>query len=108
MDRKSKTFVSFTGIAFAAVLGLSYASPEEGTLFCQCDPNISFDHTLPLSHPVNRCASTQSDAVSWLSWISGDSGSYQFHFIDLLELLSRTKDYTQENKSNRPATNSTK
>ncbi|MGJ8682383.1 hypothetical protein [Paraglaciecola sp.] len=95
MNRKSKSFLSLTGVAFATVLGLSYASPQEGSLFCHCETNISFDHNLPLSHPVNRCASSQSDAVSWSSWISGKSSSYQFHFIDLLELLSRTKDYTK-------------
>ncbi|MCF2947626.1 hypothetical protein L0668_05860 [Paraglaciecola aquimarina] len=100
MNRKSKSFLSLTGVAFAAVLSFSYASPEQGRLFCQCEENIAFDHNLPLSHPVNRCASTQSDAVSWGAWISGKSSSYQFHFINLLELLSRTKDYTQNASSN--------
>lgn len=99
MIRKSKSLVSLTGVAFAAVLSLSYASPEEGNLFCSCEANISFDHTLPLSHPVNRCASMQSEGVSWTSWFSGRSSSYQFHFIDLLELLSRTNDYTQDSKN---------
>jgi hypothetical protein len=27
--------------------------------------------------------------TSWMSWFSGQSSSAQFHFIDLLELLSR-------------------
>lgn len=95
--------IRLTAVAFVAVLSFSYSSQNQGTLFCHCKPDLAFDHTLPLSHPINRCASTQSGAVSWYSWISGKSGSYQFHFIDLLELLSRTKDYTQENKTNSPA-----
>lgn len=105
MNRKSKSLVGFTGVAFAAVLSLSYASPQEGNVFCSCEANISFDHTLPLSHPINRCASTQSEAVSWSSWFSGRSSSYQFHFIDLLELLSRTSDYTQDRKTSNNTTN---
>jgi hypothetical protein len=92
MNRKSKSLVGLAGIAMAVVISLPYATTEKGTLSCQCEPNVAFDHTLPLSHPVNRCAASQSDAVSWFSWFSGKSGSYQFHFIDLLELLSRTKD----------------
>ncbi|GGW52207.1 hypothetical protein GCM10008111_05260 [Alishewanella tabrizica] len=26
---------------------------------------------------------------SWVSWLSGDSRSTQFHFVDFLELVSR-------------------
>jgi hypothetical protein len=32
---------------------------------------------------------TLAPQTSWLSWFSGQSSSAQFHFIDLLELLSR-------------------
>lgn len=32
---------------------------------------------------------TQAPQPSWSSWFSGNSRSTQFHFIDLLELLSR-------------------
>lgn len=31
----------------------------------------------------------QAPQPSWYSWFSGNSRSTQFHFIDLLELLSR-------------------
>jgi hypothetical protein len=34
-----------------------------------------------------QCAITPQ--TSWMSWFSGQSSSAQFHFIDLLELLSR-------------------
>lgn len=33
--------------------------------------------------------STSSDSVSWFSWLTGKSLSYEFHFLDLVELLHR-------------------
>ncbi|WP_158972097.1 hypothetical protein [Paraglaciecola sp. L3A3] len=101
MNRKFATVCSLSGLGLIAILTFSSASSDEGQLFCSCAPDIAFDHTLPLSHTVNRCASMQSDAVSWSSWFKGSSGSNQFHFIDLLELLSRTKDYTTEDYTDR-------
>lgn len=45
---------------------------------------------------VNETVVTQTDAVSndvsWRSWFSGDSRSKQFHYLDLLELLLRDGD----------------
>ena len=33
----------------------------------------------------------QAEQVSWMSWLTGRSSSYRFHYLDLLELLSRQK-----------------
>lgn len=54
---------------------------------------------LPASISGNQCHLTtqgstlqeclNSDKQSWYSWFQGKSRSTQFHFIDLLELLSR-------------------
>lgn len=46
-----------------------------------------------MDHPT-QCAGpdkvTCIDAQqSWVSWLSGDSRSAQFHFVDFLELVSR-------------------
>ena len=30
-----------------------------------------------------------SQSVSWFTWLMGQSVSFEFHFLDLLELLSR-------------------
>lgn len=90
-----------TGSLAASVLfiALAYAQmePAEGTLTCSCAPQVVFDHSLPMSHPINRCASKQSTGVSWFSWITGRSTSYQFHYLDLLELLTRVENSTQDN-----------
>ncbi|GIU49290.1 hypothetical protein [Shewanella sp. KT0246] len=65
------------------------ASDNREQLFaenCACSDSATYNSSLPSSHPNNRCA-TQSDDVSWGSWVTGNSRSSQFHFLDLLELL---------------------
>jgi hypothetical protein len=95
MNRKSKSFltltgVTLTGIAAAAILSVSQVSIDDRNVFCGNLDKVVLDHGLPVSHPVNRCAADQSQGVSWSEWFTGRSRSYQFHFIDLLELLSRS------------------
>jgi hypothetical protein len=96
MDRKLKNSVSFAACALLALLAIGQTSTSEDNIFCSCPQYISFDHDLPMSHPINRCASVQADEISWSGWVKGQSASYQFHFIDLLELLSRYADETDE------------
>ncbi|MDP5129699.1 MAG: hypothetical protein NWQ54_02370 [Paraglaciecola sp.] len=83
------------------VVMLTYAQfpKDEGSVFCSCSQGIAFETQLPMSHPINRCASASVAQVSWMSWVSGRSNSYQFHFLDLLELLSRQT----EAPKNKPA-----
>lgn len=33
--------------------------------------------------------------LNWVSWLTGRSSSYPFHFLDLLELLFRSKSHEQ-------------
>ena len=42
---------------------------------------------------AENCVSKALEAqqVSWGAWLTGRSSSYRFHFLDLLELLSRRK-----------------
>ncbi|MFT4807160.1 MAG: hypothetical protein ACI9LX_000477 [Paraglaciecola sp.] len=95
MNRKSKslftlTGVTLTGLATVAVLSFSQGALHDENAFCGNLESVVFDQNLPVSHPVNRCADHQSQGVSWSEWFTGRSSSYQFHFIDLLELLSRS------------------
>lgn len=78
----------------ATMLFLSTSSSEldtANTQACVCDSNITYQASLPSSHPNNRCAD-QANNLSWGNWITGNSRSSQFHFIDLLELLHGNKD----------------
>lgn len=83
---------TFIGVMVVALLGLLNLSSYQRHSFADCPENLNFQHSLPLSHPINRCAALESQSISWSSWFTGHSSSYQFHFIDLLELLSRTSD----------------
>jgi hypothetical protein len=98
MHSRSKSLLIMAGTALSLSLGFAKLSVGNETLFCSCAENIAFDHRLPLSHPTNRCALKQNDRVSWSSWVTGRSSSYQFHFIDLLELLSRVTDSQPSNQ----------
>lgn len=63
------------------------AAPVNQT--CQCEKRTEYNPKLPESHPENLCAAESKLAkVSWIDWVLGNSGSAQYHFMDLLELLS--------------------
>ncbi|WP_340678335.1 hypothetical protein [Paraglaciecola sp.] len=89
MSKKLFTLGSSTLVVAIAIAFSQVSSTNPGTVFCSCPSGLAFATELPMSHPINRCASEQVAGVSWLSWLSGQSNSYQFHFLDLLELLSR-------------------
>ena len=79
-------------LSTALVAVLSFAGDMEQQGFCSCPANSEFDKTLPMSHPINRCATQQTSGVSWSSWFTGSSATKQFHYLDLLELLTRATD----------------
>lgn len=84
------------------VTALSFAGnlEDEGLLFCSCPENVVLNTELPMSHPINRCATQQASSVSWMSWFTGSSANKQFHYLDLLELLTRVDDPAQSTSSN--------
>lgn len=69
-----KAAVISTGIIVGA---LSFALPEW----------VATQHCQQLIQSAIEC--TEVEQQNWLSWITGKSRSTQFHFVDLLELLSR-------------------
>lgn len=44
-----------------------------------------------VNQPQSQCLKVEEDS-SWISWLTGDSRSAQFHYLDLLELLTGTDD----------------
>lgn len=48
---------------------------------------VASHHCQQLAQSAMPC--TEVDQQNWLSWFTGKSRSTQFHFVDLLELLSR-------------------
>jgi len=51
---------------------------------CQTTVKLGFDQT-----EVRTLQCNEVEQPSWRSWVTGKSRSTQFHFIDLVELLSR-------------------
>jgi hypothetical protein len=98
MNRKSKKLFTLAGSALVVAVAIAQVPANPGMLFCSCPSGLAFATELPMSHPINRCAAEQVAGVSWSSWFSGQSNSNQFHFLDLLELLSRQAE-TVQNKT---------
>ena len=86
--------------ALVAMLSVAGDLEDEGLQFCSCSANVELNATLPMSHPINRCATQQSAGVSWVSWFTGSSATKQFHYLDLLELLTRVTSKDSEQGSN--------
>ncbi|SFC53062.1 hypothetical protein [Pseudoalteromonas denitrificans] len=45
---------------------------------------------------ISQC---QASNKSWFSWLTGNSRSAQFHYLDLLELLSNSENKDQNNSA---------
>lgn len=77
-----KTFALI--ISFAA--GVYLLPQQQNIATASCTNAVTLAQNGIESYTV-QC--TLAPQTSWLSWFSGQSSSAQFHFIDLLELLSR-------------------
>ena len=89
----------------ALVSALMYPQPEVQTSVCDFQPASNFNPKLPASHVQNQCARDRDGVVqvSWFSWLSGKSPSFQFHFLDLLELLHSDSDKQNFSQSSNDA-----
>ncbi|WP_144211970.1 hypothetical protein [Shewanella donghaensis] len=77
---------STTALMLVAYVAMSENQQNLQAKQCDCSNDVTYNSSLPSSHPTNRCA-IDSDNVSWGDWVTGNSRSSQFHFLDLLELL---------------------
>ena len=66
--------------------GLYLLPQEQHSVMASCINSVAVAQNGVESFTVQCELAPQT---SWLSWFSGQSSSAQFHFIDLLELLSR-------------------
>lgn len=78
-------------VVIMTALGIQGVANPAASSACVCSADTTYNSALPSSHPNNRCASQASD-LSWKTWITGQSRSNQFHFVDLFELLHGHKD----------------
>ncbi|GGA63787.1 hypothetical protein GCM10011369_01460 [Neiella marina] len=85
------------------VAGFAYQGQTQavtGLLSCDCEAGVEYNNALPSSHPTNQCAlASETPSTSWYGWATGSSRSTSFHFLDLLELISRnSSDRIQSDK----------
>ncbi|RVU40357.1 hypothetical protein EOE67_07110 [Rheinheimera riviphila] len=59
---------------------------QQNSVIASCTNTVAMTQNGVESFTV-KCA--LAPQTSWASWFSGQSSSAQFHFIDLLELISR-------------------
>ncbi len=78
--------MKFTKLYKAALIS---AGISAGALYVVAPELLSSPHCAALDDITaqQQCMATQQQ--SWFSWFQGNSRSTQFHFVDLLELLSR-------------------
>ncbi|MEW9797365.1 hypothetical protein [Alteromonas sp. CYL-A6] len=79
-------------VTLSIVAGVMLTSTAAITLTMSKDCAWQAQTDMPANNPVvvsqipQQCDASVTE-VSWLSWLAGKSSSYQFHFLDLLELL---------------------
>jgi hypothetical protein len=68
----------------------------------QASAEPSCQQLLSKTEQATLAAQCQSSAeeVTWLNWLTGDSYSMQFHFFDLIELISGAHDRAQKSYAN--------
>ncbi|KTF14093.1 hypothetical protein [Pseudoalteromonas sp. H105] len=73
--------------ATAITIGtISFLSKSDAELLVSNDCQCSSEHFVK---NAAHCMNAEQES-SWMSWITGDSRSAQFHYLDLLELLTRS------------------
>ena len=79
-------------IAFNSAIVCADVSDDRAVNKRRCSVNA--DHIQSLNH-AKGCRTSPSTDVSWTAWLTGDSRSNQFHYLDLLELLFRDDQSTE-------------
>ena len=82
-----------TGILIASALlligALSFDSSSEQEL--SSVGNCHNTQVVSVQNTLTTCIKVEEES-SWFSWLTGDSRSAQFHYLDLLELLTSPDD----------------
>ena len=89
MNRISRSKKRILGlfVPIALVLIVNHKGIKDCALADHACNSISMSMFTTSSSAQLACSQNQKETVSWFDWIGGKSASYQFHFLDLLELL---------------------
>jgi len=77
-----------TGLLFIGALSFAPNNKQKIATINNCD---HITQTTLTKNTTNACLKLEED-TSWFSWFSGNSRSAQFHYLDLLELLTSSSD----------------
>ena len=83
---KTPIFFKTTVFLLSLSAGLYLLPQQQDSTVASCTNSVAVMQNGVESFTVQCALAPQT---SWASWFSGQSSSAQFHFIDLLELLSR-------------------
>ncbi|MFN6970388.1 MAG: hypothetical protein ACK4NN_05950 [Rheinheimera sp.] len=83
---KTQMLLKTAGLVLTLSAGFYFLPPLQENTIASCVNTVTLTQQGVESYTVQCALAPQT---SWVSWFSGKSSSAQFHFIDLLELLSR-------------------
>jgi len=83
---KTPMLVKTTALVLTLASGFYFLPQQQESTIASCINTVTLNQQGVESYQVQCALAPQT---SWASWFSGKSSSVQFHFIDLLELLSR-------------------
>ncbi|MCK7459703.1 hypothetical protein [Idiomarina aminovorans] len=89
------TSLAFTAFTASALMSpSSFVTQQNATQRCQ--------QLMTEAEQSNNSAQCRlaDEQVTWLSWLTGDSRSVQFHFFDLIELISSSSDTNKKRYQN--------
>lgn len=92
--------LSLAGGVIAAVIMMAALPQSTSECNWQSQMNVQTRSSISISDQMRVCDDDVTE-VSWYSWLAGKSASYQFHFLDLLELL-----YSPDNRGGNLGTHS--
>ena len=90
VHRKKKHSAILASVLIAGVATVGWLESRNGQLFAWCSMEQINTHTLQSEQVAVPCGPMTADQLSWFGWLRGSS-STQFHYIDLLELLTPGK-----------------
>lgn len=86
----------YTTVTLSAIVMLFVAANTtdsyQAELFGDCNTEPTAEHGENNNAPNSACSDMMAARPSWLSWLKGSS-SGQFHYIDLLELLTPKRNH---------------
>ncbi|WP_010366450.1 hypothetical protein [Pseudoalteromonas citrea] len=92
LSRQKRRMFGLSAIAIVSLGAISYDDSQIiSSLYSRCACNVTSQS------PADIQACKHDAHTSWYAWLSGESSSAQFHYLDLLELLLGSKESSSTN-----------